>query len=139
MYTGQCNPLHLPENDQYECFQLNSKGRNVHKFFKTRPSSAFNSSDNFATIDYPGWKSTAVHRWSPMFHQSPTGGRLRWHPQILRWPPVDHRWTTDGGTHSTTGGPPKIPPVVTVVPPVVTDCSTEGTMMMQVQQKSAEI
>ena len=87
----------------------------------------------------PGWKSTAVHRWSPMFHQSPTGGPLRWHPQILRWPPVDHRWTTDGGTHSTTGGPPKIPPVVTVVPPVVTDCSTEGTMMMQVQQKSAEI
>ena len=57
----------------------------------------------------PGWKSTAVHRWSPMFHRSPTGGPLRWHPQILRWPPVDHRWTTGGGTHSPTGGPPEIP------------------------------
>ena len=31
------------------------------------------------------------------------------------------------------------PPVVTVVPPVVTDCSTDGTRMMQVQQKSAEV
>ena len=58
-------------------------------------------------------------------------------------PPVDHcsgirrfcgghRCTTGGGTHSPTGGPPEIPPVVT-------DCSTDGTRMMQVQQKSAEV
>ena len=58
-------------------------------------------------------------------------------------PPVDHcggirrfcgghRWTTGGGTHSPTGGPPEIPPVVT-------DCSTDGTRMMQVQQKSAKV
>ena len=47
---------------------------------------------------HPGWKSTAVHRWSPMFHRSPTGG-----------------------------------------PPVVTDCSTDGTRIMQVQQKSGKL
>ena len=28
---------------------------------------------------------------------------------------------------------------VLTVPPVVTDCSTDGTRMMQVQQKSAEV
>ena len=59
------------------------------------------------TTAFPGWKSTAVHRWSPMFHRSPTGGPLRWHPQILRWPPVDHRWPTEdstGGHRSSTGG-----------------------------------
>ena len=65
--------------------------------------------------DDPGWKSTAVHRWSPMFHWSPTGRPLRWHPQILRWPPVDHRWSysqshrwptedSTGGHCSSTGG-----------------------------------
>ena len=74
---------------------------------------------------FPGWKSTAVHWCSPMFHRSPTGGPLRWHPQILRWPPVDN-----------CGGPPV---EVLTVPPVVTDCSTDGTRMTQVQQKLAEI
>ena len=45
-------------------------------------------------------KSTAVHRWSSMFHRSPTGGGtggpLRWSPQLLRWSPVDHWWPTGG-------------------------------------------
>ena len=45
---------------------------------------------------------------------------------------ADFAVATGGSTHSPTGGPPEIPPVVT-------DCSTDGTRMMQVQQKSAEV
>ena len=88
-------------------------------------------------VEIKGWKTARVGN-----QPQSTGG----HRCSTEAPPVDHfggirrfcgghRWTTGGGTHSPTGGPP----VVTVVPPVVTDCSTDGTRMMQVQQKSAEV
>ena len=66
-------------------------------------------------LEEPGWKPIAVHRWSPMIHRSPTGGPLRWHPQLLRWLPVDHWWKN----FDPTSGP-------SIIPPVVTECSIGG-------------